>query len=50
MKRIFWAGCPACHRDFLVSWELRHGDVPLACPFCRNRFLADEAERIDERY
>jgi hypothetical protein len=50
MKRIFWAGCPACDRDFIVSWELRSGDIKLRCPFCAHRFLADDAARIDERY
>lgn len=50
MKRIFWAGCPSCDHDFIVNWELRYGAIALICPFCRHRFLADEAKRLDERY
>ena len=50
MKRVFWAGCASCDRDFIVNWELRQGTVPLRCPFCGHRFLADQAARIDERY
>lgn len=48
-KRIFWATCPSCAGPFLVSWELRHSTYELICPFCRERFLPDQAAVLDER-
>ncbi len=50
MGRIFWATCPACRGRFFCEWELRHAGVQLACPFCRRRFLPDEAAALDERW
>lgn len=50
MARIFWATCPKCHKPFVVSWELRHAGRKLICPFCRQRFLPDEAAALDERH
>lgn len=49
MPRIFWATCPQCEKDFLVSWELRHAGVELICPFCSDTFLPDDAKALDER-
>lgn len=49
MPRIFWATCPQCEQPFLVSWELRHAEVELICPFCDKHFLPDDAKELDER-
>jgi hypothetical protein len=48
-ERAFWATCPSCLRAFIVSWELRHAGRQLICPFCKKRFLPDEAAALDER-
>lgn len=50
MNRVFWAECPQCAGRFVISWELRHSIYKLFCPFCRNRFAADDATWRDERY
>jgi hypothetical protein len=47
---VFWATCPKCDGKFVVSWELRHSTHLLKCPYCRNRFAADEAKELDERH
>lgn len=49
MPRIFWATCRRCESPFLVSWELRHAGVELICPFCKERFLPENAKQLDER-
>jgi uncharacterized Zn-finger protein len=49
MKTIFWATCPQCTKAFICDGELRHADLQLICPYCKNRFLPDEALEIDER-
>ena len=50
MERIFWVDCPQCSERFYCNYgELRHAGVPLLCPFCRARFLPDDAAAIDER-
>jgi uncharacterized Zn-finger protein len=50
MNRVFWATCPHCEKAFVVDWELRHAGIQLICPFCRDRFLPDEAAALDERF
>lgn len=50
MRRIFGATCPACMREFYVSWTLRFGPQRLHCPYCGHRFGAGEAKRLDERF
>jgi predicted Zn finger-like uncharacterized protein len=50
MERIFWVGCPECQGKFYCNYnEMRHAGIKLMCPFCRHRFLPDEAAWLDER-
>lgn len=50
MERIFWAECPQCHESFYANYnEMRETGVKLYCPFCRHRFLPEEAASLDER-
>ncbi len=50
MERVFWVGCPTCQGKFYCNYdEMRHAGIPLMCPFCRARFLPDDAAWIDER-
>jgi hypothetical protein len=49
-KRIFWATCPECVKEFLVDGSLRHAGIKLHCPFCSHQFLPDDAAKLDERY
>jgi len=50
MERIFWVECPQCRGSFYCNHkETRHAQVKLFCPFCRARFLPDEAAFLDER-
>jgi hypothetical protein len=48
-KRIFWATCPECSKEFLVDGSLRYAGIKLICPFCSHRFLPDDAAGLDER-
>lgn len=50
MERIFWAECCSCHGKFYCSYQMRHAGVKLMCPFCRHRFLPEEAASLDERW
>ncbi len=50
MERIFWATCRQCRKAFSVDWAIRHADVELECPYCRNKFKADDAAALDERW
>jgi hypothetical protein len=51
MERIFWAECCKCHGRFYCSYrEMRHTGVKLMCPFCRAKFLPEEAASIDDRW
>jgi DNA-directed RNA polymerase subunit RPC12/RpoP len=49
MERVFRATC-TCGKTFPVDYGIRHAGVPLECPYCRKKFLADEAEKLDERW
>jgi hypothetical protein len=48
-KPVFWATCPQCDKAFLVDRSLRHAGLKLICPYCSNRFLPDDAAKLDER-
>lgn len=48
-KKIFWATCPECAKEFLVDSSLRHAGIKLICPYCSRRFLPEEAAALDER-
>jgi DNA-directed RNA polymerase subunit RPC12/RpoP len=50
MQRVFWATCPTCDHKLMVDWNIRHAGVPLECPSCRGKFLADDAKALDERW
>lgn len=49
MQRIFWVTCK-CGKSFSVDYGIRHVDVQLECPHCREKFRVDEAVSIDERW
>jgi uncharacterized protein YbaR (Trm112 family) len=48
-RSLFWVTCPVCSREFVVDSSLRHAGLQLICPFCRHRFLPDEAAELDDR-
>ena len=51
MERVFWVECPGCQGRFYCHFdEMRHAGVQLICPFCRRRFLPDEAADVDDRW
>lgn len=50
MNRVFWVTCPECDGQFVADWELRYSAHQLICPYCRHRFVADQAKALDERY
>lgn len=49
MQRIFWVTC-RCGKRFSVDYALRHLDVRLECPYCRDKFRVDQAAALDERW
>ena len=49
MDRVFWVTC-SCGRAFPVDYGIRFVDVQLECPYCREKFRADEAQSLDERW
>jgi hypothetical protein len=46
--RLFWSTCPSCERAFVVSYELRHDEHQLWCPYCGSKYLASQSLKIDE--
>ena len=49
MVRIFWVTCPKCKGRFYCHYEeLRHKKIPLACPYCENKFLDEESPLVEE--
>ncbi len=50
MERIFWVECRPCGGRFYADYSLRNAKVQLICPFCKNKFLPDEAAWLDERW
>jgi hypothetical protein len=50
VERIFWVTCPDCDGAFYAHYQMRHAGVPLMCPFCRARFLPEQAASLDERW
>lgn len=49
MERIFWATC-TCGKSFAVDYGIRFAGVELECPYCRNKFLVEDAVSLDERW
>jgi hypothetical protein len=49
MDRLFTVTC-TCGKTFPVDYGIRHVDVELECPYCRNKFRAQDAVHIDERW
>ncbi len=50
MERIFWVECRACHGKFYFDYTLRHAGLQLICPYCKEKFLPEEAAWLDERW
>lgn len=50
MERFFWVECGQCHGRFCCDYGLRRSQVRLMCPYCKARFLPDEAPWLDERW
>jgi predicted Zn finger-like uncharacterized protein len=49
MVKHFDPSCPKCKKAFHVHHdELRHAQVKLLCPYCGERFFADEADTVVE--
>jgi len=49
MERVFRTTC-TCGKTFPVDYGIRHAGVQLECPYCRKKFLVDEAAKLDERW
>jgi DNA-directed RNA polymerase subunit RPC12/RpoP len=49
MERVFRATC-TCGKTFPVDYGIRHAGVLLECPYCRKKFLVDDAAKLDERW
>jgi hypothetical protein len=49
MERVFRATC-TFGKTFPVDYGIRHAGVQLECPYCRKKFLVDEAAKLDERW
>ena len=50
MERIFWVECGQCHGKFYCDYTLRNAGLQLICPYCKNKFLPDQAASLDERW